>query len=528
MKKKFMLRECAQKESMSTTMMKNITKIGKRWTNLKLPEFDIPPGFFLILILTGIILRILSFWFVPASTDAFVYAAMGEGFLKHGEFVLPLGNSFFVPGSPEFSHHFPPLYPLYLSVFILFFGVSVEVLKIASIISGLLLIPVTYFCTSNLWGRRMGHAAAGIMAVEPASIYIGGLGFAENLLCVFFILTMWAILKGIKDEKYIVFAGLFAGLSYLTKSSMGWFFLIAGICGFIWRFYYIRWQVFKSRYYMVGIGVFITCWGIWAMRNIIHFWDGNFFTLFTAWETSDYIAHVQFAVFSYPGEFLYVFLLRIPLFMLFFLMLAWPWLPDIWKMKKLEETSSALFLSIGLVYFIGMFFASAFWVFERHPIFWFLIIRYVMPANISIIWLAVHYYREGGEEEKKRFSFNRGWLTTILTVFIVSLVVTTPLIGIPRERGEIKALEWLRENGHVGMSIALQGVHQYEVYIYLHDFEPEILGINTTPAADYILTTDTDASYTDAGYAAVSKFCSSGGFMENFNVKADAVVWKRM
>lgn len=195
----------------------------KEW--IKFPEFHLTEKIFLFFILTGVLLRILTFWFVSPSTDAFVYGAMGEAFLRHGEFILPLGNSFFVPGTPEFSHHFPPLYPLYLAAFFLCFGVSVEVLKIASIFSGLLLIPVTYFCTKNLWNRKMGLAAASIIALEPASIYTGGLGFGENLLTLFFILTMWAILKGIKEERYIVLAGLFAGLAYLTKSSMGWFFL---------------------------------------------------------------------------------------------------------------------------------------------------------------------------------------------------------------------------------------------------------------------------------------------------------------
>ncbi|MEM4160596.1 MAG: hypothetical protein QW531_01285, partial [Thermoplasmata archaeon] len=85
---------------MSITMKRNTTKRISKRIELKLPEFEIPTKFFLFFISTGIALRILSFWFIPASTDAFVYAAMGEAFLKHGEFILPLGNSFFIPGNP--------------------------------------------------------------------------------------------------------------------------------------------------------------------------------------------------------------------------------------------------------------------------------------------------------------------------------------------------------------------------------------------------------------------------------------------
>jgi len=521
------------------------TRVMTRIEQLNLPEFELKTSFLYLLICAGIILRCLTFWFVPASTDAFVYAAMGESFLKNGEFILPQGNSFFVPGEPEYSHHFAPMYALYLSLFFIPFGMSVEALKCASIISGILIIPVVYLCTANIWGRKMGLYASALFAVEPTSTYLGGLGFAENLLFVFFILTMWAILRGIKDERYIAWAGLFAGLAYLTKSSMGWFFLFAGMCGFVWRFYYIRWRVFRSKYYMLGIALFVLFFGVWGVRNIMHFWDGTLPGIFSAWETSDYISHVQWVIFTQPEPFLYAFVLRIPMFILFFLMLAWPWLLEMKAMKKLEERNSALFLSIFLVYIVGMYFASAFWVFEHHPLFWFLIIRYVMPANISIIWLVINYYANQEQEmssshtppekcgvkpetrRKNVFAFNRGYVASFITLFVIAILVCTPMTGIPRERGEIKALAWLRDHGHENMSIAIEDVHQYEVYVYLSQWHARILAINNSPSAEYILTAHMDENYSAYGYTILHTFYSSGGFLASLNSPADVILWKK-
>lgn len=134
-----------------------------------------------------------------------------------------------------------------------------------------------------------------------------------------------------------------------------------------------------------------------------------------------------------------------------------------------------------------------------------------------------NYYKD----KEVSFEFNRGWLSGALTVLVVALLVCTPVLCLPRERGEIKALEWLREHAQNGMSIAIENVHQYEVYLYLHSFEPEICGINTTPSADYILTTCIEANYSSLGYHLVELFYASGGFTESINVEADAALWAR-
>ncbi len=61
------------------------------------------------------------------------------------------------------------------------------------------------------------------------------LGFAEALVAMLFVLTVWAILKSLKRTRYIVWAGLFAGLGFLAKASLGYFFF-AGLAGLLWRF----------------------------------------------------------------------------------------------------------------------------------------------------------------------------------------------------------------------------------------------------------------------------------------------------
>src|SRR5207247_2887141 len=80
--------------------------------------------------------------------------------------------------------------------------------------------------------------------------------YAENLITLLFVVTVAAILKSLDRPRWILVAGVAAGLAYLTKSSVGPFFLVAGLAGFSWRFRFVRWAVFRDRAYLAAIGIF--------------------------------------------------------------------------------------------------------------------------------------------------------------------------------------------------------------------------------------------------------------------------------
>jgi hypothetical protein len=48
---------------------------------------------------------------------------------------------------------------------------------------------------------------------------------------------------------------------------------------------------------------------------------------------------------------------------------------------------SGLWLAVALVFVLGWFFAAAFWVTEQTNLLWADAIRYVMPAQIPLLWL---------------------------------------------------------------------------------------------------------------------------------------------
>ncbi len=444
----------------------------------------------------GLGIRIATIWMMEASSDAYVYFYMGKSFLQNGEFVMQYGD--YSGYNTVYSHHFPPLYPMYLSGFIALFGYNVFTMKLAGVISGLLPIIAGYWATKDLYGKDKALCMAALLSVEPASAAMGGIAFSENLVNFFFILTIWAILKSLKEERYILWAGLFAGLGYLTKSSMGWFFIIAGIVGFAWRFYYVRWRVFKDKYYIAAIAIFLGIFSIWAVRNLVRFWDGSFYGLFTQWQTSAYTAKAIDRAFKQPMDLLYILAVRIPFFAFFFLISAMFWLKEIKNTRKLEEENSALLLAVVLVYLLSWLLSSIFWVLERHTLFWPLHVRYIIPSIVPLFWLVFKQH----EFDSKKFRIKLS--ATLSVAIVLMLILCTPLIY-TQEKAEVSALEDLRDMVSPGDTIYIRGIHAYEVYLYLYDKGVDIV-ISPHHNETFILTAYLNENFTVRGYHLVKAY----------------------
>lgn len=236
------------------------------------------------LAVVGVVLRIATLWRGEVLWDGAVYAYMGWSFSETGEFVLPLASSMFAEDAPLYYRHFPPLYPAYLAVFYTLAGFSLEVTKTAAIAASLLLLAVAYLTTRDLFGRRKALYALALVALDP--IYLAGtwMTYSESLVGILFVLTMWAILKSLRRESYILLAGLFAGLGFLARSHIGYFFAIAGIAGIAWRFYHVRWRFLRDGWYLAAIGLFVGIVGAWSYRNVLRYgWPH--------WETSWYVSY---------------------------------------------------------------------------------------------------------------------------------------------------------------------------------------------------------------------------------------------
>jgi 4-amino-4-deoxy-L-arabinose transferase-like glycosyltransferase len=282
------------------------------------------------------------------------------------------------------SHHFSPAFAFYMAGFYRLFGYDFLVIKIASITLSLIFLLTTYLTTKSLYSKDKALVVCAFFSVYYPLIWSTRAVYSENMVLIFFTITMWAIIKGIEDDRYMVWAGLFAGLGYLTKASIGYFFIIAGGMGFLWRFYYLRWGVFRKKYYLLAIGIFLTIVGLWSYRNMIHFGFPN-------WETSYWVAHVTDYALGHPSEYLPNILFSAITFMILFLTLSIFFPRELRATIKhaKEEHYSGLWLAVFIVLLIGIFISGAFATVESISVFTPDRIRYIIAAFIPLSWLIV-------------------------------------------------------------------------------------------------------------------------------------------
>ena len=250
----------------------------------------------------GIMFRLASFVSGRVLADASGYAVMADGLLRNGEFIMPLGEAWSPDWSPAYSHHYSPAYAAYLTPFVAVGGLNPWTIKSASLLSSLGMVFVGWWATKDLYGRRKALFAAAAVALDPILLSASGTGYSENFLTILFVLTIWSILKSLRDGRFIVLAGFLAGVAYLTKGVMGWFFLIAGLAGLGWRFHYMGWRVFRDRHYLAAIGIFGAFVAVWAGRNLARFWDGSLGGLLSSWQSSAYFAISTDRAAASPGD----------------------------------------------------------------------------------------------------------------------------------------------------------------------------------------------------------------------------------
>ena len=524
----------------------------------------------LILIIVGVAFRVASLVNRDVGFDANYYLTMGQSLVKHGEFWMPWGDPSNLNGVPSYSHHISPLFPAYLSVFYAAFGSSYDVSKIAALVVSLLAIAVAFWATRDLYGTEKALVAAAIFALDFELIVETGKLYSENMTFLFFTLTMWAIIRGVKNDRYIVLAGLFAGLAYLVRSSLGYFFIIAGIGGFLWRFYYMRWGVLRNKWYLAAIAIFLGFVGGWGLRNIYRFGWPN-------WETSASIQATVGGALSQPVLYFELILLLVPFFVFVLLMYGAFWLPELRStVRRLkDEQISGLWLAVFLIPFIALFISGALSIGETQKgvsLFWRDRVRYIFYAFIPLVWLGIREVdfrlnRSLGElvaglkipfsAVKLRFREilrNRLWLGAmafLLVAAVVSLLtmggwlaaflfmaIPAVIFRSPRKRFAIFLAVLLVFSVEAGTAevrfaapraamdvnsmlkpgevVAVDGPTWNQVYFlypFVSDAENRVFSYQDHPSASYIFSYNTSGTY--PGYTAIGNYSdeSRGGLI---------------
>jgi 4-amino-4-deoxy-L-arabinose transferase-like glycosyltransferase len=477
---------------------------------------DVRPWWFLPwgLVAAGIALRILAISRFQVSSDASEYAVLARSILGGRGMWLPWGELWefdtWVPGP---SHHYPPAYPAFLTPFIAVIGFSPIAVQVAAFVAGLALLVVFFVATRDLFGREKATWFVGLLALDPVLVTTTGTGFGENLVTLLFVLTVAAILKSLTKPRWILVAGLAAGLAYLTKSGVGPFFLVAGLAGFAWRFRFARWAVFRDRTYLAGIGIFGALAGGWALRNLVSFWDGTAAGLLRDWQSSAWFSLALDRTVAMPLDFAWILAVRVPFFAALFLLVAGPWWREIRSLPLLrDEASSALGLAAGLTYVLAWLISGVLWVFERGPVFWADLSRYVVFANPVVWWMAA----KGSDPASPTFRRKVAVAATVLVV-INGAAFLSPRLGV------FEAYSDLRARAVPGDTVALDRLNKYEAELHLAGSGVDLEPYSPATRADYVLTGNVTRSY--AGYSLVDVYGSGNGsaVMPGFG----AALWNR-
>ncbi len=182
-------------------------------------------GRLLALTLAGLTVRLLWVALEPATSpvaDETMWASWGSQ-------ILPSPEVRFSPRRLPFIFH-PPLYVYFVGVPFAIFG-TLEAVKYAQCVAGVLLVPALGLVGRRAFGERAGLVAAGIAAFYPELVWFASHFWAET---VFTVLLWWAIERllaadGDEGAKAALASGLLWGLAVLTRETVLYFLPLAAL-----------------------------------------------------------------------------------------------------------------------------------------------------------------------------------------------------------------------------------------------------------------------------------------------------------
>jgi 4-amino-4-deoxy-L-arabinose transferase-like glycosyltransferase len=386
-------------------------------------------------LVAGLLLRTVPLLLDPtalrATCDGQAYHDLAVSFVRQGSFTIDdPGLVSVCYGLVDLgpSHHFAPGLPLIEAPFIALLGDTPLALVIPLLLLSWLAVVVAGLTTRDLYGNNAALLVSAAVSLDWTGVVYGTfLGYSENLVLIGLTLTLWAVLRGLRDERFITAAGLFAGIGYLAKASVGWFFLLAGLGGVLYRLIFRGWQVLKSRSYWAGVALFALPVALWSLRNIAVFWNGSLLGLADSWQTSKPTAMAVAAAVQRPDLWALAAAVKAPVLLVIlgaaFVPLAGPLRAALRDWKR--EDVFGLWLTVGLIFILGWFFASAFWVVEQNNLFWGDHARYIMPAQIPLLWLVV----------RRREASAAGWsISFVVRLAMCLLMPLAELPGLPLAR----------------------------------------------------------------------------------------------
>ncbi len=200
----------------------------------------------------------------PTEMDTVAYLSAAQNIQETGGILKHIPNC--ISGVyREATQH--PLYLLFLAPVA---QNSIEYFVQAKFITlgiAIALFIAIFLITQQCFDRKIAYIASFLIAINATVIRLSTMVACETLLALCFILFIYYVSKGAKHKVYWVWAGLFAGLTFLSKS-LGILTLPIFVCSAIW---YERKQfskLFLSKYFWSFFGIFILVAAPLFIRNI--------------------------------------------------------------------------------------------------------------------------------------------------------------------------------------------------------------------------------------------------------------------
>jgi 4-amino-4-deoxy-L-arabinose transferase-like glycosyltransferase len=450
----------------------------------------------------GLFLRLVTFQSWGIVYDGAVMSVMGQSFALHGEFLVPYAPV------PTFYHHYPPLYPMFLSLFYRLVGFGLFATKLAEFVLSLLLVAVVWWTTADLLGRRKAWYAAAFVALEPMFLITSLIGYSEELVGILFVLTAWAAVKGLRQLPYLTLAGLFAGIGFLAKADIGWVFVVTIVMGFLWMYRIRGWWILRSRWFLAGVGIFALLAGGWTLRNLsVYGWPN--------WETSVYLNAVYAYGFGHPALLLEALVVKVPLFLIFFLLYGGLFFPELrWsRLRSRGEATGLLWTIVGSTFLMAWIVSSFFWTVEQTPLWWWDNLRYVVIASPLILWLVL-------QETEPRWSFTRapstdlrGFSKRFAALMVVFLVIGLAIVSFPAPYPQMTLVQDLNPYLRPGAVIGVDGMSPEAILPYLSVANVSVVPYHGGLRAVFVLSATTSAY---AGFVRVSTLHSGDLLGETF------------
>lgn len=450
----------------------------------------------------GLALRLVTFSSWGIVYDGAVMSVMGQSFAVHGEFLVPYASGV------VYYHHYPPLYPMYLSLFYRILGFSIFSTKLADLLLSVILVAVVWLTTADLFGRRKAWYAAAFVALEPMFLITSLIGYSENLVGILFVLTAWAAVKGLRKLPYLTLAGLFAGLGFLAKADIGWVFVVTIVMGFLWIRRVRGWWILKNKWFFAGVAAFAAMAGGWTLRNLTVYGWPNY-------QTSAYLSSVYDYGFAHPALLAEALVVKVPLFLIFFLLYAGLFLPEIRlsRSKVRGEETGLLWTIVGATFLMGWIVSSFFWTAEQTPLWWWDNLRYVVITSPLILWLVLR-------ETEPRWSFTRapstdlhGFSKRFAALMAVFLVIGVAIVAFPAPYPQMTLTQSLDGYLQPGAVIGVDGIAPEQILPYISVPRVAVVPYHGGVPASYILSA-TPSTY--AGFVHIATYHTGDLLGETF------------